>query len=435
MYWKVILVIIYLPFTDGVDSWDDWKSFYKDYQTETSRYSGLIPISDNSQTMNVTIDMTLYSLGDFDSVNGQIEIAGALSVKWTDEIPEIYSFTANVSVETSMLWPSDKLWTPDIVLLNAVDTIEKMGSSTYMVRISTQSSDQALAVSWKPRVVVRASCSPDVTYFPFDRQICSFTYTPWNYRASEVTLEFLSSPWDLTSYEENGGWTLIETKTESYTQNSKSYNKYTITIERRYLFYALNIILPTLLLSACTGCVFILPAEAGGRAGFSITCFLTFAVLLQTLMSFIPESSSPLSLMTVYLALMVMCGAFINILVILILRLYHKPEGKKVPRWLSFIIRLINFSVCKIYCKGRCKSMKKKPKQKIPDHIELTDVEDCMKEEAPKDEADIDGDDNHEVDWSYIGRILDMFFFVAFLGGQAALSVFFLLPLGLRAKD
>ncbi|KAK3610991.1 hypothetical protein CHS0354_017868 [Potamilus streckersoni] len=367
--------------------------------------------------------MALYSLGEFDAVNGLIEFAGALSMNWTDEIPEILGLTANVSAGTSMLWPSDSIWTPDIVLLNAVDTIEKLGSSTYMVRITVQTSSQPVEISWQPRVVVRASCSADVTYFPFDRQICSFTYTPWNYLASEVTLEISSSSWDLTSYEENGAWTVIETKTESYILNSKSYNKYTVTIERRYLFYAFNIIIPTLLLSLVTGFVFLLPAEAGGRVGFSITCFLTFAVLLQTLMNFIPDASSPLSLMTVYLALMMMFGALINILVILILRLYHKPEGSKVPRWLKIILRLITCSVCKVCCKACCEKMEKQSRQNIPDHTELTDVEDSKKEDAPPNEADVNADDDHEIDWPFIGRTVDAFFFVALLGGQAALSV------------
>ncbi|KAL3870000.1 hypothetical protein ACJMK2_042617 [Sinanodonta woodiana] len=434
MYWKVVFVVIIvcLPSSDGVDTWEDLKLFYSSYQSNTEGFS-IIPIANLNLTMNISMDMELYSLGDFDSVNGQIKIAGALSMSWTDDIPDFLLNLSLFGVENSYLWPSDKIWTPDIVLLNAVDTTEKLGSSTYMVRITPKSSSKSFTVLWKPRVVVRASCSPDVTYFPFDRQICSFTYTPWNYLASEVTLGFNVFPWDISSYAENGAWALIETKTESYIKNSRSYNKYTITIERRYMFYAFNIIIPTLLLSAVTGFVFILPAEAGGRVGFSITCFLTFAVLLQTFMGFIPESSFPLSLMIVYLALMMICGAVINIIVILILRLYYKQEGIQVPRWLIFFIRLVNCSVCKKCCKACCKKKKKK-RQKISNRMELMFIDDRYMY-APNDGDDGKGNDDHEIDWPYVGRMIDIFFFVAFLGGQAALSMFFLLPLGLHANN
>jgi len=39
---------------------------------------------------------------------------------------------------------------------------------------------------------------------------------------------------------------------------------------------------------------------------------------------------------------------------------------------------------------------------------------------------------DEEIDWPTVGRLLDMFFFLSFIGGQSALTFFFLLPLGTK---
>lgn len=41
-------------------------------------------------------------------------------------------------------------------------------------------------------------------------------------------------------------------------------------------------------------------------------------------------------------------------------------------------------------------------------------------------------DNNDEIDWPTVGRLLDFFFFLVFIGGQSALTFFFLLPLGTK---
>ena len=114
-----------------------------------------------------------------------------------------------------MLISPGSIWTPTVVLLNAVDTIEKVGDPAYKVRYQVSEG----RAKWQPRTLLKASCKPDVRYYPFDRQECSFTYTPWGYTSGEVYVEQAQSDWYLCDYTPNGIWTLIETKADTEMKN------------------------------------------------------------------------------------------------------------------------------------------------------------------------------------------------------------------------
>ncbi|KAL3869321.1 hypothetical protein ACJMK2_042022 [Sinanodonta woodiana] len=369
----------------------------------------LIPINNFTKAKTVFMDMHLYSVNDFDAVSGQIKMAGALELSWVDE-----SFTYDLSLKdtpVTFMCLSKHVWTPDIVLLNAVDTTSKIGDSSSVIRFTYPDR----TVRWKQRIIINAACQPDVTYYPFDQQTCTLIFTPWNYDNTELQLSFNSSEWQTDQYDANGVWSVFETKTETAVIDSLSVNKYTITIQRQSLYYSLNIIAPILLLAIITGFVFLIPADAGERMGYSSTCFLSFMVLLQMLMSFLPQASSPMSSLCVYIILMMMFSSFSTIATCLMLRVHLKPAENKVPKYLVIFLRVINCSICN----KRCKSCAK-----------WSNVVDVQIENTnnPNEEAH----EEHDIDWRSVGKLLDFFFFLLFLGIQAALTVFFLIPLGTR---
>ncbi|XP_060575111.1 neuronal acetylcholine receptor subunit alpha-2-like [Ruditapes philippinarum] len=206
-------------------------------------------------------------------------------------------------------------------------------------------------VKWEPRILLRGSCTPDVTYYPFDRQVCDFTYTAWGYMSEEIRLQIMTTEWDMSDYEKNGVWKVISTNSEIYQYGGSDYVKFEITIQRQPLYFTFNIGLPILLL--LNGFVFLLPAESGERIGFCITCFLSFVVLMQTTMQFLPQIASPMSLLCVYVFLMMCFSVFINIVTVLMLRIYHKPEKEKVPKWMQRFTQIIRCQICR--CKDRDK--------------------------------------------------------------------------------
>ena len=314
---------------------------YEQYYNSGTAVTDIIPVDNQDNGITVTMSMALDSLNGYDAVKGQIDISGSISLEWTDESAQLirkYGIGddfARTGSDTIIIDP-DKAWTPSLVLTNAVDTVTEIGDTTYKLRYNIATE----IVTWEPRVLLKASCTPDVTYYPFDRQTCFFTYTAWGFTTSEIDLAIGTSEWDTSKYESNGVWDVVSTSSETYQSGGSTYAKFSIIIERQPLYFTFNIALPILLLGLLNGFVFLLPAESGERVGFCVTCFLSFVILLQTTMAYLPEIASPMSLLCFYVIVMMVFSMFINILTILMLRVYHKPAKDKVSRYVLATTKL-----------------------------------------------------------------------------------------------
>ncbi|KAK3609160.1 hypothetical protein CHS0354_011346 [Potamilus streckersoni] len=380
------------PYSDMKDNFAMLLTAYESNNSSTS-LTNIIPKNDQTEALEITMNMAIYALSGFDAVAGQVEIVGSIQMSWYDEISS-NKFTYNDV--TSIVVPQTTIWTPSIVLVNAIDTVKKIGSSTYRPRYSYNDG----FVEWNPRVILKAACDPDVTYYPFDQQTCSFIFTPWMYSSTQINLTLSSTTIDASQFDLNSAWSLVETKAETYISEERYYANFTITIQRENLYFTINLVMPILLLAAVTGFVFLLPAASNERIAFSITCFLSFVVLLQTMMQYLPESSSPMSLLSFYLTVMMMFSAVVCLITIMTLRLYQSAErGDSVPGFLKTFVQIIQCTICR-----RCK-----------------------KSSSNKDNAELN------VDWATVGRLLDIFFFIAFLAAQGGFTFLFLLPLGLKS--
>lgn len=52
----------------------------------------------------------------------------------------------------------------------------------------------------------RSVCAVDVTYFPFDYQMCNFTFGSWAYSGVELDFHNKSMFTDMSSYVQNSEW-------------------------------------------------------------------------------------------------------------------------------------------------------------------------------------------------------------------------------------
>lgn len=260
----------------------------------------------------------------------------------------------------SVRLPSESIWTPSVRLTNAVDTVKSVGDTAYKVRYHAYDG----RMMWQPKVIMKASCKPDIKYYPFDIQECSFVYTTWGYTTSEIELDSAQSDWYLCDYKPNAVWALLETKAEHFVEEDQSYMRFTFRIQREPLYFLINVVFPILLLSVLNGFVFLLPAESGERMGFSLTCFLSFVFMLQTVMGFLPHTADPMSLFCFYVIIMMVISIGSCIMTVLMLRLYHKPETEVVPDFLKRCVRVIS---C-FPCKTRCRKCRRKCKSSVENH-------------------------------------------------------------------
>ena len=94
----------------------------------------------------------------------------------------------------------------------------------------------------------------------------------WTFNGDQVNLAFLNnkSHVDLSDYWKSGTWDIVDVPAYLNVYNNSKLGKPTetdisfyITIRRKTLFYTVNLILPTVLISFLCILVFYLPSEAG----------------------------------------------------------------------------------------------------------------------------------------------------------------------------
>ena len=401
--------------------------------------------------LTINISMAMYSMADYDAVAGTLDIVGSVQLQWTDSTSTLMNIDWSSTQLTSMMLDYRKVWTPVVVLINSANSVQRIGDAAYKVRHVKASG----LTTWNPRVLMTSSCTPDVSYFPFDQQECDFVFTTWFHNSTYLTLSVSSvSEWDLTNFEPNGVWDVGSTRSSSYETGGYYYAKFTVVFNRQATYYVLNVLFPILLLSFLSGLVFLIPPDSGERVGFGITCFLSFVVLLQTMMEFLPEASSPMSLLCYYVIIMMMFSAVLSIVTILVLKVYTKPEDAEIPRLLVHFIEVVKCIKFKrfFFKKKRAakitptangststektdglaeKTTKSVNKDKDIEVLSITSKKADVEHVTGDDDVDTD-DDIETVEWSDVGWILDVFFILAFIGTQAFFSLVFLVPLATR---
>ena len=140
-------------------------------------------------------------------------------------------------------------------------------------------------------------CKVDVTYFPFDTQICVLKFGSWAYNGLELNVTNLSDSGDLGSFVTNVEWEVnrlpLQRHVIKYGCCPEPYPDVTfyVVLERKPLFYILNLLFPCMLIStvACLG--FLLPPDSGEKVSLEITVLLSLAVFLLVVSETMPPSS------------------------------------------------------------------------------------------------------------------------------------------------
>ena len=152
-------------------------------------------------------------------------------------------------------------------------------------------------VFWSPPARMRSSCKVDITFFPFDKQKCKMKFGSWTYDQAQVDIVNKSDLIDLSNYITNGEWSLLDTKIIRnevvYPIGDEVYPDVTVTfhIQRRVLYYILNIIFPCVWLNILSLLSFCLPPDAGEKVTLGITVLLSYSVFMLLIAENMPPTS------------------------------------------------------------------------------------------------------------------------------------------------
>lgn len=157
--------------------------------------------------------------------------------------------------------PPTSIWTPQLILVNGVsENLKlKLDNGTTSCVAFTGNTVVSLAGQFK------ATCSMDLTYFPFDTQVCSLQFVNMDLRQTYYSLEFAVMPVESElatyMYTSSGEFSLnsLAIATGNTSQNALgtifSFFNVTVSYTRNPNYYINNVAIPSMLLLGKSMCL------------------------------------------------------------------------------------------------------------------------------------------------------------------------------------
>ncbi|XP_067412258.1 acetylcholine receptor subunit epsilon [Emydura macquarii macquarii] len=269
------------------------------------------PVRRPDEVLDVQLMLTLTNLISLNEKEETLTTNVWIKIEWVDYRLN-YSESEFEGIR-SLRVPSDMVWLPDIVLENNIDGQFEIA---YYANVLVYPGG---AMYWLPPAIYRSTCAIEVTYFPFDWQNCSLVFQSQTYSANEVHLQLsideeTARPVDEididpAAFTENGEWVIRHRPARLVLHPELGREalgfqeiRFSLIIQRKPLFYVINIIVPCVLISSLVVLVYFLPAQAGGqKCTLSISVLLAQTIFLFLIAQKIPETSLSVPLIGKYL--------------------------------------------------------------------------------------------------------------------------------------
>ncbi|KAK2175745.1 hypothetical protein NP493_711g03120 [Ridgeia piscesae] len=292
------------------------------------------PVMNSSDTVPVEIQFSLMHIKELDVRSQVLTTTGLLILQWVDERlrwdPREYNNLTQITIEAKHLWQ------PEFVVINGAERVYKRYGH-FRAILSHDGS-----IRWEPGGAFKTMCQIDITYYPFDDQLCSLVFGAWSYRTSNMNLTSPSAKINLDSYKANGEWQITTTEVQrneffyGCCPNERFSNvAFRIHLRRRYTYYILNVILPSILTSVLLLSIFF--CTPGQKVQIGVVVLLSFRIFLLNVADNIPKTSDHVPLLGIYLTCTMAITTLSMVLTVFVLNLHHMGD-RPVPPWVTRIV-------------------------------------------------------------------------------------------------
>nr|CDJ94011.1 Neurotransmitter-gated ion-channel ligand-binding and Neurotransmitter-gated ion-channel transmembrane region domain containing protein [Haemonchus contortus] len=333
--WSLLIACSFVAVAVVIASYDE-RRLYEDLMRD---YNSLErPVANHSKPVTVYLKVSLQQIIDVDEKNQIVYVNAWLDYTWKD-----YKLVWDVSEYgniTDVRFPAGRIWKPDVLLYNSVDTNFDSTYPTNMVVYSTGD------VHWVPPGIFKISCKIDIEWFPFDEQRCKFKFGSWTYDGFKLDLQPAKKGFDISEYLPNGEWTLPLT---TVSRNVKFYDccpepypdlTFYLHMRRRTLYYGFNLIMPCILTTLMTLLGFTLPPDAGEKITLQITVLLSICFFLSIVSEMSPPTSEAVPLLGIFFTCCMIVVTASTVFTVYVLNLHYRtPETHEMTP----VVRRIDF--------------------------------------------------------------------------------------------
>ena len=311
----------------------DVKKLHTDMFTDYKKE--VLPTADQSKPLVIGVTFFMASFNSFNEVEETISLTAAVGMNWTDPAlkwnPTLYG-----NLYGTIINPKD-LWLPQLFLINRVDSMDPVGDDTMFFPTIIYTGE----VIYSPGGILKAKCPTDISKFPFDSQTCTLQLMPWGFIQANLLLTSNFDKAQLDFFSQHSDWNLLEYST-SIVNESLGYSVLNVklTFEREPLYFAVMIILPTLLFSLLNPLVFVLPVESGERVSLSMTILLSYAIFLTLVSASIPASSNPMCVLLIAMIAIISISGVIVIGSIISANYFYLNNSNNIGMVMKYFTKL-----------------------------------------------------------------------------------------------
>ncbi|GMT22765.1 hypothetical protein PFISCL1PPCAC_14062, partial [Pristionchus fissidentatus] len=287
------------------------------------------PVANHNDTLTINLRIILQQIVEVDAKNQMVTLVAWQKTTWQDY--KMRWDPAEYGGLQSLQMPNTFLWRPDILLFNSAD--EKFDASFPVNFVVQHTGDVLLS----PPGIVKLSCRIDITWFPYDEQICFMKVRfYWWSRKLPGTNRISSSVRgthniDLSYFIKNGEWELLSTPAVRVASEFDGLKYvevyYKLHMKRRTLYYGLNWLVPSFLITLTGLLGFTLSPECGEKITLQITNLLSVTVFLGMVSAITPPTSESIPVIAIFFSIsMVLLGASI-VVTIWIVNIFYRSRA------------------------------------------------------------------------------------------------------------
>ncbi|ELT96196.1 hypothetical protein CAPTEDRAFT_131936, partial [Capitella teleta] len=295
------------------------------------------PVRKSTDPVQVSLTFSLMQIHMLDEKVQVFRTYGWLIVKWLDE--RLQWESTEYDNMTEFVVASTSIWTPELALINAVE-YQFPDFTNYRAILMNDGE-----VRWEPAGVFETSCKIDITFYPYDNQVCSLVFGTWTYTSFKVNLTNSTPEVLMDDYNPSGQWHILGSQVsrkefiyECCPHICFSKVEVLLYLKRRHRFYTMNLILPCAMLSSLTLVTFLSPPDQGEKISLGISILLSFSVFMLQLSENMPKTSETLPLFGIYTTFVMLMNTWSVMLTVLILNLHHRNEDRPVPGWVRTLV-------------------------------------------------------------------------------------------------